>query len=160
MNYDRLSAVQYAHKWAYKRNPKYFDFSNFGGDCTNFISQCLLAGGAKMNYKDTFGWYYKSADDRTPSWSGVEFFYNFLINNKAAGPYAGEVDISTIDPGDVVQLSFMPGKFSHTLMVVKTTAVNKLNNVLIATHTNDSDNRPLSSYDVVKYRFLKIDIRN
>lgn len=28
--YDRAKAVEYADKWAYFRNPKYYDFSNLG----------------------------------------------------------------------------------------------------------------------------------
>lgn len=36
--YDREQAVQYARMWAYDRNPAYYDFSNLGGDCTNFVS--------------------------------------------------------------------------------------------------------------------------
>lgn len=158
MSYDRYKAVEYAHKWAYKRNPKYYDFSKIGGDCTNFIAQCIHAGGAKMNYKEN-GWYYNSSNDRAPSWTGVEFLYNFLLNNKGIGPFAVEVNIENIKIGDVVQLSFEPGRFSHSLLVVKTGQVNNLNNVLIATHTDDSDNRPLSSYFVVSYRFLKIDAK-
>ena len=30
--YDRRAAVAYAHKWAYGRNPAYYDFSEIGGD--------------------------------------------------------------------------------------------------------------------------------
>ena len=42
--YNRQAAVAYAHKWAFGRNPAFFDFSELGGDCTNFASQCLYAG--------------------------------------------------------------------------------------------------------------------
>lgn len=42
--YNRRAAVAYAHKWAYSRNPAFYDFSEIGGDCTNFASQCLYAG--------------------------------------------------------------------------------------------------------------------
>ena len=38
--YNRRAAVAYAHKWAYSRNPAFYDFSEIGGDCTNFASQC------------------------------------------------------------------------------------------------------------------------
>ena len=41
MEYNRANAVAYAKKWAYGRNPKYYDFSDLGGDCTNFASQCI-----------------------------------------------------------------------------------------------------------------------
>ena len=54
----------------------------FGGDCTNFISQCIYAGVKVMNYNKNNGWYYKTVNDRAPSWSGVEFLYDFLLKNR------------------------------------------------------------------------------
>lgn len=44
--YDREAAVRYANEWWNGRNPA---FPVFDVDCTNFISQCLLAGGAPMH---------------------------------------------------------------------------------------------------------------
>ena len=51
MLYTRLAAVNYAVRWALSRNPAFENFSGqgHGGDCTNFISQCLYAGGWTMN---------------------------------------------------------------------------------------------------------------
>ncbi len=57
--YNRVAAVLYAHTWAYRRNPKFYDYSEIGGDCTNFASQCLWAGGGLMDYTPELGWYYK-----------------------------------------------------------------------------------------------------
>ena len=54
--YNREKAVEYAIKWAYKRNPKYYNFDSVGGDCTSFISQCIYAGSGIMNYKKHIGW--------------------------------------------------------------------------------------------------------
>jgi hypothetical protein len=45
ISYDPRKAISYAKEWAHKRNPKYHDYSNEGGDCANFVSQCLIAGG-------------------------------------------------------------------------------------------------------------------
>ncbi len=42
--YNRDAAAAYAKKWALGRNKEYKDYENWGGDCTNFISQCLKAG--------------------------------------------------------------------------------------------------------------------
>ncbi len=42
--YDRNAAAEYAGYWAYRRNPRYDPFDEIGGDCTNFVSQCLFAG--------------------------------------------------------------------------------------------------------------------
>lgn len=159
MSYNREKAVAYAHEWAYARNRRYMDFSGMGGDCTNFISQCLHAGGAGMNYKKTFGWYYNSSSDRTPSWTGASFLHQFLVNNKGVGPYAYEAGMDEMVPGDLVQLSFIENVISHSLFVVEIGQKPDLNNVLIATHTDDIDYRPLSTYPAIQYRFLKINAR-
>ena len=38
-----------------------------------------------------YGWYYLSESDRSASWSGVEFLYNFLVSNNSVGPFGKEV---------------------------------------------------------------------
>ena len=63
--YERGQALEYARRWALGRNPLFYNFTGQGGDCTNFISQCLLAGCLVMNCRETFGWYYNSSYDRT-----------------------------------------------------------------------------------------------
>lgn len=156
MPYDRQKAVQYAHKWAYGRNKRYLQFDGLGGDCTNFISQCLYAGGMPMNYKKIFGWYYISANNRAPAWTGAQYLNNFLITNKGVGPSAKRVDITGIRPGDVIQLSFTQGLLSHSLFVVETGAVPDIHNVLIATHTDDSDYRPLDTYHPLEMQFMSV----
>ena len=87
--YNRKEAVEYAKIWAYKRNPKYYNFDTVGGDCTSFVSQCIYAGAKVMNYS-TYGWFYKNGYNKSASWSGVEYLYKFLVNNKQTGPYGRE----------------------------------------------------------------------
>ena len=84
--YKREEVKEYAKKWAYKRNPQYYNYDLIGGDCTNFVSQCIYAGSEVMNYNKTNGWYYNNANDKSPSWTGVEFLYDFLVKNKGKGP--------------------------------------------------------------------------
>ena len=81
--YDRNLAVSYATKWALNRNPKYYNFDKLGGDCTNFVSQCIFAGCNLMNYSKNNPWFYHSLNDRSPSWTGVEFLYKFLSRSKS-----------------------------------------------------------------------------
>lgn len=154
--YNRKKVVEYATKWAYKRNPKYYNFDNTGGDCTSFISQCIYAGTGIMNYKKHIGWYYNSASDRTASWSGVEFLYDFLIKNKGIGPRAKTVDIKEVDIGDIVQLKFSNNdRFSHSLIIIDKKA-NSLEDIYIATHTQDAYYRKLSTYIFQDIRFIHI----
>jgi hypothetical protein len=155
LSYNREAARAYAEKWANARNPRYYDFEEVGGDCTNFISQCILAGGAKMNYKPTFGWYYRSASDRAPAWSGVEFFYNFVTENKAEGPKGVECALSECEIGDVVQINADGPRFSHSMLVTAIPAPGKL---LLTTHSYDYYNRPLDSWVYKAVRFIKISL--
>ena len=55
--YNRQKVYEYAKKWAYRRNPKYYNYDSVGGDCTNFASQCIFAGCGQMNYSKINGWY-------------------------------------------------------------------------------------------------------
>lgn len=150
--YDRKAAVEYARKWAFGRNPEFYDFSNIGGDCTNFASQCIYAGAGVMNFTPVYGWYYLSANDRTASWTGVEYLYNFLVGNEGAGPYAKEVPLGELEIGDVVQLGRATGDFYHTPVVVGF----RNGEILVAAHSYDAFNRPLSSYRAAKTRGLHI----
>ncbi|MDR0936003.1 MAG: amidase domain-containing protein [Oscillospiraceae bacterium] len=149
MSYNPANAIAYAHKWAFSRNPRYGDFSNLGGDCTNFISQCLHAGGIPMDYTPVTGWYYSSMASRSPSFTGVEFLYNYLT--KGRSPVAAEVDYQSVSPGDIIQLSFDGVKFEHSLLVVNTDG-----GIEITTHTYDADSRPLASYEYARARGLAI----
>lgn len=154
--YSRERAVEYAHKWAFSRNPKFFNFDSLGGDCTNFASQCIFAGANIMNFTPIFGWFYRSVSDRTASWTGVEFLYNFLTGNEGVGPYAKEVPIEEVLPGDIVQINFSGNKWAHSPVVVQVKAPVSAKNILVAAHTYDADNRPLSQYNYKKVRGLHI----
>lgn len=156
MIYNRDAAVAYAKEWAYRRNPRYFDFSDIGGDCTNFASQCIYAGAGVMNYTPVFGWFYISTNNRTPSWTGVNELYRFLVNNRSAGPQGRVVPLSMIDDGDIVQLQFVGSdKFDHTPVVVDR-GRGTPDTVLIAAHSRDSDCRPISTYRYVNLRPIHI----
>ena len=48
--YVRERAVMYARKYALVRNPLFYSFAGIGGNCTNFVSQCVLAGSCVMNF--------------------------------------------------------------------------------------------------------------
>ena len=48
-SYSAKKAVAYANKYCDKRNKEYHDYSNEGGDCANFVSQCLIAGGQDLD---------------------------------------------------------------------------------------------------------------
>ena len=155
--YDRRAAIRYAHRWAFGRNPRFFDYEDLGGDCTNFASQCLYAGTGIMNYTPTYGWYYIDANNKAPAWTGVQYFFNFMTRREQSpGPYGVLANMSMLLPGDFVQLRLNRDVFSHTPIIVDITGEPSIENILVAAHSFDSDYRPLSSYDFQELRFIHI----
>lgn len=158
LEYNRQNAVKYAHRWAYYRNPNYYDFERIGGDCTNFASQCIYAGSGIMNYTPTFGWYYNSTNDRTASWTGVNYLYNFITTNEGDGPFGSEVPISQVEVGDIVQLAINGPNYHHSPVIVAINGRPSPNTIFVAAHSANADNRPLSSYfPLRKMRFIHIE---
>lgn len=156
-DYDRAAAVRYARRWAYGRNPRFYDYELVGGDCTNFASQCLFAGAGIMNFTPTYGWYYIDANQKAPAWTGVPYLYNFLTRSVfSVGPAAEECAMEDLRPGDLVQLSFQPPQFQHTPVVVAVGTPVTLETILIAAHSYDACNRPLSTYQFEAVRFLHV----
>ncbi len=158
--YDRESALRYARRWALSRNPLFYNFAGVGGNCTSFVSQSVLAGSCVMNFTPDFGWYYISADDRAPAFTGVEYFWDFFTGapdfaaaNGGIGPYGREVTQDEIEPGDVVQLGRADGDYYHTLIVTGRAG----EELLVSANSNDVYNRPLSSYIAPRVRYLHIE---
>ena len=77
-NYSGYAAAKYAEKWAESYNTdKYYKASQ---DCTNFVSQCLAAGGKKISsslpsYEDTNYWRPHSA-----TWENANYFKKYWKN--------------------------------------------------------------------------------
>ena len=141
--YDRNQAVSYARKWALGRNPAFGNFSGLGGDCANFASQCLWAGWNETMVPD---WYYYSMNDRTPSWSGVKFLRRWLLEAERAEL----CEISEAEAGDIIVL-WNGHRYYHTLVVVEPG-----DDPLIAAHTHDVLDRPVSDYRPVAREGLHI----
>lgn len=155
--YNREAAVAYAQKWAFSRNPAYYNFDLLGGDCTNFASQCLFAGSGVINSTREVGWYYNNLSDRAAAWTGVEFFHRFLVGNAegigdGTGPFAREVSLADLEIGDFLQLGRETGDFYHNPVVIGFRGEMPL----LAAHTYDTYNRPLSAYRFERLRCLHI----
>ena len=155
--YNRARAVEYAARYAFSRNPLFYDITELGGDCTSFISQCLLAGSCVMNYTPDFGWYYRSVNDRAPAFTGVEFFWQYMTEAPEfvaaggnTGPFGRAATEAELEVGDVIQLGNSRGEYYHTLLVTGFDG----GVPLVAAHSIDAFNRPLSEYRYRVARYL------
>lgn len=157
--YLKENAIAYARKWALAQNPLFFNYSGLGGDCTNFVSQCILAGSCKMNFTRDFGWYYVDDSNRAPAWTGVEYFYDFMTQsqefasqNMGIGPFGISVSSERARPGDAVQISNELGDFYHTLFVTDVRGTE----IYVCAHSDNALDRPLSTYEYSESRFIRI----
>ena len=114
--YNRNGAIQYAQNWCNGHNPLFPDYDNDGNpnasDCANFVSQCMREGGevpekftTNVNSYDI--WYFRNANDRTPSWTGAQSLRLFVKYNTAGYPqmpatFLADNQINQLQKGDLV----------------------------------------------------------
>ncbi|EOP29574.1 hypothetical protein IIS_05252 [Bacillus cereus VD131] len=87
---NRNKAVSYANKYAgaafgvginHKYNPKYKDYYDLGGDCTNFASQVLSDFEEAGSLPIRTSWHY-THKSTTKSWIHTDSFKNFLVKSR------------------------------------------------------------------------------
>ena len=126
-------------------------FKGLGGDCTNYISQCLLAGGGVMNYSNN-GWFYVDSNNRAPSWTGVKFLTNFLLSGKTPGFRVEVINKDNLQIGDIVQIRQNPNRFNHTMIVTNI----KGGKIYVSAPSNDCLDKPLDDYKYIEIMCLHI----
>ncbi|MFO1442644.1 amidase domain-containing protein [Bacillus sp. Bva_UNVM-123] len=157
--YDRLKAVQYAERWWNSYNPAY---KTFEVNCTNYISQCLYAGGAPMRGHPNRGQgWWTTNSNWSYSWSVANAMKNYLPHSKI-GLRAKEVSSpKELLLGDVICYDFQgDGRFDHTTIV---TAKDADGMPLVNANTYNSRMRYWAYEDStaytpnIKYKFLSIE---
>ncbi|MCY8960045.1 amidase domain-containing protein [Bacillus atrophaeus] len=137
-SYSRSAAKKYmVNNWDKKTSKYgYYGESSGGGDCTNYASQVVLAGGMPMNttgfsfnrghHKTTKGWYNQSvpksaARTYSTSWTVVSDFYTYWAGTKKHKVYnlTSPKDVSKyVKTGDVIQMySKSSKKWKHTAVI-------------------------------------------
>ncbi|MBK3628505.1 amidase domain-containing protein [Streptomyces asoensis] len=117
--YDYKAMAAYAEKYVYSYNKDYPDFNNHtaGGDCTNFVSQSLKAGGWKHvpGYVYDYTKWFGNADIQSDSFVGVNEWSWFAQNSKRTTALA---NVYQLEVGDVLQMDFdRDGSKDHTMIV-------------------------------------------
>lgn len=162
--YDREAAAAYAKKWALGHNPNYKNYEDWGGDCTNFISQAVHAGKIPFDHigNDILTqWYWYSDKSRTPSWTAAEPFYKYISRNNTEntqnfGIYTRPAEYNELEIGDIVQLTYEGSAF-HTMIITEVILEGDyLIDYLVSQHTYDLQNYPLSLKTEGERRYIKI----
>lgn len=117
--YDYKAMVTYAQTYWNHYNTAYPDYNGegAGGDCTNFVSQVLKAGGWKHvpGYTDDYTKWFGNADIQSDSFVGVNEFSWFALSSQRVTPLA---NVYQADLGDVIQMDFnRDGSKDHSMVV-------------------------------------------
>lgn len=140
--YSGDRTVIYARKHALSYNKQYKDFSNSGGDCTNFVSQCIHAGGIPLSL---------SWRPYSTSWIRVNEVYYYLLR-KGLGKDLPSIIDST--PGSIIQFfSSTKGFYSHSGII---TEILSENDCLYCCHSYDKLDYPLSEIYPLIYSKIRI----
>jgi hypothetical protein len=162
ISYNRSEVQTYAHTWWNSFNPDYLFFEN--DDCTNFVSQCLFAGNAPMNYtgKRELGWWYQGKKGNQELWSfswAVADSLNRFLGGDSKEWHAERVDVpQKLAIGDVISYDWDGnGHYQHSAVV---TDIDANGMPLISAHTTNSKNRYWDYRDsyawtsLTQYRFF------
>lgn len=141
--YDWPAAQTYIRNYALNYNPAYRTFADVGGDCTNFASQVMRAGGWVDRpgwYLDWNNWWYNDLN-QTRSWTYTHAFQQFF-NTSGRGQFLSYLVDMWI--GDAMQIDFgANGTIDHT-MLVDDKISSTLDGIFMSYHTTNTYHRPLS----------------
>lgn len=121
--YKREAAVAYADLYWKNSNTSFEDFEN---NCTNYVSQCLNAGGLPMQYTNRRdkGWWYKGRQKNREwwsySWSVAHSLYQYLSHaSSKSGIQAKQVrQASDLKLGDIIFYDWNnTGRMTHSTIV-------------------------------------------
>lgn len=138
MPYDRQQAVLYAAYWWSGSNPM-FRFMRTD-DCTNFISQCLWAGGMPMEVtgrRDKGWWYLGPNEQWSYSWAVAHSLRWYLDTSGRGKKVASARDLEV---GDLISYDFNGNDvWDHTTIVI---GFDPDGEPLVAAHTAPAWGRP------------------
>jgi hypothetical protein len=154
--YDRVTAATYADTYWQSYNSGWPSFARKGGDCTNFVSQALYAGGIAMRLSPAYAgdeaWYMLQSKGRrwsySLSWINVQSHRSLLLSLPGVAQVAsyhgvapGQLVASNAAQGDVVLYDWDDdGVYDHESIVVASDGTNvdgTPNWDLVDAHTND-----------------------
>ena len=150
--YERDQAVAYALRYGIDPNPDYVYIAD--NDCTNFISQCLRAGGARNQYHGTHPWWYADGA-MSGSWSVAAMLYWYILvsteNNQgvtaatffqSTGEPIDPLIMDTIELGDLIQYRNDEGQIRHSTIITGFMQTSRGMEPAVTQHTRNAVNIP------------------
>ena len=157
--YDRAAAEQYMRQYDHQRNDRWYAYDDVGGNCMNFGSQVLSAGGippVSGGYET--GWYYFSSSDVTLPWVNVGGFLDLAASHTGSGLVAAaDAPYFTGEVGDIITMGVEEPR-NHTTVIcgILTDDAGQTVDYLLCSNTANLRNYPASAYYYANRQLTKI----
>ena len=156
--YDRAAAEQYMRQYDHQRNDRWYAYDDVGGNCMNFGSQVLLAGGIPMDEEGGSKWFWRGQNDLDLSWINVGRFYSYARENRGYGLVADtEANYYTGGVGDILILG-PDGGHNHTTVIsgIVRNELGETVDYLLCSNTTNYTDFPAGAYYYTSHRLIKI----
>ena len=156
--YDRAAAEQYMRQYDHRRNDRWYAYDDVGGNCMNFGSQVLLAGGIPMDEEGGSKWFWRGQNDLDLSWINVGRFYSYARENRGYGLVADtEANYYTGGVGDILILG-PDGGHNHTTVIsgIVRNELGETVDYLLCSNTTNYTDFPAGAYYYTSHRLIKI----
>ena len=153
-SYERERGRTYADQYYSNANACFYDATNDGGDCTNWVSQCVwaayggwtdgddqatmaanIAARKRMQPSTSLDNWFGHVNGLGNPWCGVGNFWNFVTSSPATGPKANGFNDGKVWSGNFVSTDIVTGQ---VLQVHKKTQTNYKHSVYVTGGTNDA----------------------
>lgn len=156
--YDRAAAERYMRQYDHQRNNRWHAYDDVGGNCMNFGSQVLLAGGIPMDEEGGSKWFWRGQNDLDLSWINVGRFYSYARENRGYGLVADtEANYYTGGVGDILILG-PDGGHNHTTVIsgIVRNELSETVDYLLCSNTTNYTDFPAGAYYYTSHRLIKI----
>lgn len=155
--YNKGTAVSYARKYAQNPNGDFRYYSD--NDCTNFVSQALMAGGWTFRYgpyNSITSWYYEPRTSQLQdfSWYNADYLFHFILYSGRGqvigwGNGGNPANVRDLEPGDLIFADWYVGRgpkrgndgaMDHAMIVTKKDSDGTIR---VSYHSNDHLDRPI-----------------
>lgn len=151
--YDRTAAVDYLMQWVARRNPDWAAYDDYGGNCINFASQTLYAGGIPM----TSDWYWAGEEDYAYAWINVGGFTDWVTGDPSPLVCDPDAAYYTGQPGDLILMGIETARnHATTISSLVTDAEGQTVDYLLCSNTDNLLNFPAGAYYYTNQRLIRI----
>ena len=158
--YDRQAARAYMLAYVGRRNPDFKAYDEYGGNCMNFGSQVLLAGGIPMDTSGGYetGWYWFSDHQATLPWVNVGWFLEYAAAERGSGLVAVvNAPYFSGETGDIITMGVEePANHTTVILDVLRDDSGLPIDYLLCSNTADLRNFPASAYYYTNRQLTKI----